>query len=430
MSKVLVFCIDALCPGDIGEMRNMPNFGPLIARSSYVKKIEPVWPALTYCCHTSIITGCYVDRHGIYHNEKIKRGGFFNEPWFNQKKEIKVPTLLDKAKEVGLTTCSLSWPVSGGANYDFNMPMIVPYHYTGWEPEKWLEGAATKNLMERYFHKHGRYIKGPDRSLDLFTMALALDIIEDFDQPDIMFVKMCDLDSTRHSNGVQHQKVTDQLRKHDEELGSLLEVIKRNGSFDQTNVVILGDHGMTDVNDVFLINVMLREAGFIKIDRNGKLLDYKALCHSNGLSAYIEVRDPTDHGLINEVRSFLQDLMDDPQIMLDYVMDINQAREFFKVDGPFDFIIESKLPISFGEQLDGNSIWGSKIAGDHKIGVATHGGSPNRSEVTSFVAYGPDIKEGVVIEQRPMIDEAPTIARMLGFEMFDTDGSVIAELLR
>jgi len=70
------------------------------------------------------------------------------------------------------------------------------------------------------------------------------------------------------------------------------------------------------------------------------------------------------------------------------------------------------------------------VPGDHKIGAATHGGSPTRAEVTTFIASGPEIREGVVIEVRSMVDEAPTMARMLGFEMTGTDGSVINELLR
>ena len=59
MSKVLVFCIDALCASDIADMRPMPHFGRFMEKSALVEQIEPVWPALTYCCHTSIITGCY-----------------------------------------------------------------------------------------------------------------------------------------------------------------------------------------------------------------------------------------------------------------------------------------------------------------------------------------------------------------------------------
>jgi predicted AlkP superfamily pyrophosphatase or phosphodiesterase len=293
-----------------------------------------------------------------------------------------------------------------------------------------LQGTATDNLMDRYFHKHGRYIKGPDRSLDLFTMALALDILEDYDQPDIMLVKMCDLDSARHTYGVHHPKVTDQLRKHDEEFGALLEVLKRKGQLSQTNFVVLGDHGMTDVRDVLLLNVLLRDAGFIKTDEEGNLTSFEALSHSNGLSAYVELRDPSDATMKRKVRDFLQSLVADSRVMLDYVMDMDEARQVFGVDGPFDFIIESKLPISFGERLDGDAIWESKIPGDHKIGVATHGGSPTRAEVTTFIASGPDIQEGVVMERRPMVDEAPTIARMLGFEMPCVDGLAIEEFLR
>lgn len=430
MSKVLVFCIDALCTSDVEVMREMPHFGPFIENGSYVRKLEPVWPALTYSCHTSILTGCYVYKHGITHNEKLRRGGYLNEPWVTMKKDVNVPTLLDLAREQGLTTCSLSWPVSGGAEYDMNMPMIVPYTYQGWEPERWLDGTATQNLMDRYFYKYGRYIQGPDRSLDLLTMALALDILDDYDQPDIMLVKMCDLDSCRHTYGTHHPKVIDQLRKHDAEFGAIVETLRRKGTLAETNFVILGDHGMTEVQDVLLLNVLLRQAGFIRVDDGGRLVHFDAISHSTGLGAYVELCDPADTGMKEKVRTYLETLKDDPRIMLDYVMDSNCAKRTFGVEGPFDFILESRLPISFGEQFDCDMIWGSQVAGDHKIGVATHGGSPQREEATLFMACGPDVQKGVVVERRSMVDEAPTMAKMLGFEMPDTDGTAIEELLR
>ena len=430
MSKLLVFCIDALCARDAEEMQKMPHFGPYMEKASRVASIEPVWPALTYCCHTSILTGCYVARHGITHNEKLRRGGVFGEPWFCMKSDVKTPTLLDAARAHGLTACSLSWPVSGGADYEMNMPMIVPYHYTGWEPEKWLRGTATDNLMQRYFHKHGRHIKGPDRSLDLYTMALALDILEDFEQPDVMLVKMCDLDSARHTYGVYNAHVSDQLRKHDEEFGAIIETLRRKGTLDETNIVILGDHGQTDVEDVLLINVLLRQAGFIRTDADGKVESFDAIAHSTGLCAYIELSDPHDAALKAAVREYLGSLMHDGRIKLAYVMDADEALERFGVAGPFDFIIESTLPISFGERLDCESVWASKIPGDHKTGAATHGGSPSREELTTFMAAGPDVATGVVVQRRSMVDEAPTMAKMLGFTMQGTDGKAIDEILR
>ncbi|MFQ9901510.1 MAG: alkaline phosphatase family protein [Ruthenibacterium sp.] len=113
-----------------------------------MEQIDPVFPALTYTCHTSILTGVYAGRHGILHNEVLRRGGQSNAPWHCMKQDVKAPTLLDVAHAHGMTVCSLSWPVSGGADYDMNMPMIVPYHYDGYEPEQYLAGTATENLMQ------------------------------------------------------------------------------------------------------------------------------------------------------------------------------------------------------------------------------------------------------------------------------------------
>ena len=112
MSKVLVFCIDALCASDVARMRRMPHFAQLLERGALVEKIEPVLPALTYTCHTSILTGTYAGRHGIVHNEKMTRGGHLDAPWYCMKSDVRGKTLLDIARENGLTTCSLSWPVS------------------------------------------------------------------------------------------------------------------------------------------------------------------------------------------------------------------------------------------------------------------------------------------------------------------------------
>lgn len=121
MSKVLVFCIDALCASDVARMRRMPHFAQLLERGALVEKIEPVLPALTYTCHTSILTGTYAGRHGIVHNEKMTRGGHLDAPWYCMKSDVRGKTLLDLARENGLTTCSLSWPVSGGADYTMNI---------------------------------------------------------------------------------------------------------------------------------------------------------------------------------------------------------------------------------------------------------------------------------------------------------------------
>ena len=94
-----------------------------------------------------------------------------------------------------------------------------------------------------------------------------------------------------------------------------------------------------------------------------------------------------------------------------------------------DILIENGKITAIGENLTGD-LYGSRLPGDHKVGAATHGGRPDREEVTTFMAAGPDVKPGVIVERRSMVDEAPTMARMLGFVMEDTDGTAIEEILR
>ena len=284
--------------------------------------------------------------------------------------------------------------------------------------------------MQRYFYKHGRFLKGPDRSLDLYTMALALDILEDFEQPDVMLVKMCDLDSVRHTFGVFHENTKVQLHRHDEELGALMEGLRRKGMLEHTNIVVLGDHGQTDIHDVLLMNVLFKKHGLLEADGQGNVTHFDAFCHSTGLAGFIEVRDPQDDAMMQKVRGLLESLKEDADIQLSTVMDARQAEEAFGVCGPFDFVIESALPISFGENAAGELCWGSRQPGDHKIGAATHGGTPRREQVTTFFAWGPAVKQAVVSGHRPMVDEAPTMARMLGLNMEHVDGRPIEEILR
>ena len=67
---------------------------------------------------------------------------------------------------------------------------------------------------------------------------------------------------------------------------------------------------------------------------------------------------------------------------------------------------------------------------DYRFGHATHGHNPDKGAQPVFVAYGPDIKKGVEIERRPIVDEAPTYAKILGVDMPWADGVPIDEILK
>ena len=193
---------------------------------------------------------------------------------------------------------------------------------------------------------------------------------------------------------------------------------------------LLGDHGQTDIRDAFLMNVYFRQLGLLSVDAEGQITSFDAVCHSTGLAALIEVRDPDDAALMARVREALEALRHDPDVQLSIVLDAAAAQARYGLSGPFDFVVESSLPIAFGEYPDGDTLWRSCQPGDKKTGVAPHGGSPAREEVTTFFAAGPDVRPCTVHGSRSMVDEAPTMAAMLGLTMPDVDGAPIFEILR
>ena len=428
-NKLFVFCLDALCTSDLDLMKEMPNFAWTFEKGSVVKHVEPIYPSFTYPCHCTIITGNTVKHHGVPHNAILKVEDA-NPPWYNQRADVKCPTIFDYAKKAGYLTCSLSWPVSGKADIDLNMPMIVPAGYMGDDPGQFLWGNASEELMEKYFWKYGRYLMGKDRSLDLYTMALAPDIIRDYGQPDVMFVKMCDLDSARHGNGVYSEEAVEQLRKHNYEFGVLLESIRRYGDFEHTNFVILGDHGQQDITMDLNVNILLRDAGFIRCDEQGKLVDYDAYCHSVSMSAWIQLKDPNDKVMREKVYDFLKSLKDDPKYNIGYLYTKEEADELFGLTGPLDFVIEGKEPMAFSSTLEGRDAFEKYLKPGQHRSVASHGHLPWRDETTTFIAVGPNVAENVVIERSSMLNEAPTMAAMLGLQMENIDGHVLEELIR
>ena len=428
-SKLFVFMLDALCSSDIEEMKKMSNFAWIFDKGSYVKHIEPVYPSYTYPCHCSIITGNYVKGFGVPHNAKVEVENA-NPSWYNQRSDIKCPTIFNYAQDAGLKTCALSWPVTGGAKeIDLNMPMIVPINYMGDNPGQFLVNNASQELMDRYYWKYGRHLMGKDRSLDLYTMALAPDIIRDYHQPDVMFVKMCDLDSARHSNGVYSKEALDQLRKHNYEFGVLLESIRRYGDFENTNFVIMGDHGQQNITRNLNVNVLLRNAGFIRVDENGKLTDWDAYCHSVSMCAWIQLKNPEDTAMREKVYSYLKSLKDDPAYNIGYLFTKEEAEEKFGLVGPLDFVIEGREPMNFSSTLEGRDPFEKYLKPGQYNSVASHGHLPFLDETTTFIACGPDVKPGVVIERSSMVNEAPTMAAMLGLEMKNTDGVIIKEII-
>ena len=105
--KFVIISNDAMVYDDLEYLSHKFAFKRLMGEGSVVKTLRSIYPTVTYAVHTSMITGCYPDKTGVYNNENdelcVKSSDWH---WFRPSNKCK--TLLDAAKEKGLTTANVS----------------------------------------------------------------------------------------------------------------------------------------------------------------------------------------------------------------------------------------------------------------------------------------------------------------------------------
>ena len=111
------------------------------------------------------------------------------------------------------------------------------------------------------------------------------------------------------------------------------------------------------------------------------------------------------------------------------VMTAEEADASDNLNGEFSFVIETDGYSSFSEDWKRPMVAPLDLS-DYRFGRATHGYYPDKGPQPVFFAFGPDIKEGVILERRNTVDEAPTYAKILGVEMPGVDGTPIEEMLK
>ena len=93
-------------------------------------------------------------------------------------------------------------------------------------------------------------------------------------------------------------------------------------------------------------------------------------------------------------------------------------------------MIEGLEPMSFDSTLSGKDLFQEYLKPGWSHSVASHGYLPHRDETTTFLGFGKNIKEGVVLERSSMLNEASTMARILGFNMDGTEGTPWNEIIK
>ncbi|ABK62371.1 MULTISPECIES: alkaline phosphatase family protein [Clostridium] len=423
-----IISFDALSSLDFDYIKELPNFKSFIREASYCKNVRSVFPSLTYPAHTTIVTGKYPKGHGVINNT-LFQPNCKNPDWYWYRKYIKGDTLYDLAIKEGMKVAALLWPVTGKSKIQYNMPEIFANKF--WKNQTMVSLFSGSPMFQYKLNKKYGYLRSGigQPYLDNFTHKSMLYTIEN-KKPNLTFVHYTDLDSMRHRYGFNSKEAREALLRHDSRLGDIISTLRKNNMYKDTTIVVLGDHSSLDENKIINLNVLLKENGYINANKNAKIIDYKAIANSCDGSTYIYTKK-YNFQLVNKVYDLLMEF----KKKYNCIEKIYSREEATRLgaDPNCTFMIDAKKGYYFLDNINGKLI--QEITDDNIDKIegatrATHGYSPFKPNYdTVFMMSGRGINKGVIVDKMNLVDEAPTLAKVMGLDLKDCDGRVIEEFL-
>jgi predicted AlkP superfamily pyrophosphatase or phosphodiesterase len=372
-----------------------------------------VLPTVTYPSHTTILTGVWPSKHGIYSNLTFDPLGNNLSGWYWYAEDIKVPTLWQAATKAGLVTGSVSWPVSVGAPVTY---LIPEFWRASKSPEdlKLMRAVSTPGLMAEIEKQAGPYINDLDDALpgDRQRTRYAAAILRG-KKAQFVTVHLAALDHIEHATGPFSPESLAALEELDGRVGELEDAVRAN--FPNYIVCVLSDHGFARTDHTLSLMIPFIEAGFVTV-KDGKVTDWKAFPRVDGGSAAIIVKDPRDRAAVGNL---LRKLAEDPANGIQQVL---EPAEIAKLGGAPNAAFWVDMKPNFAV----TNVQTGAMAKDRKVG-GTHGFSPLHDDLlASFFIAGPGIHHSDlgIIDMRAV---APTLASVLGLNF---SGDVPAVSLR
>ena len=429
MKKLIVLSADALVAEDMEYLATLPNFQKYLAGGVGIRRVHSVYPTITYPCHTTMITGVYPEKHQVTGNLELHPGQTSDLPWlWDSKYNACHQDIFTEAKKAGYETAAVFWPVTG--NHPAIDHLIDEYWIQSEEdtPEAAFRRMGSDEQMLRIVEKNSHGVKRLlHPQLDTFIVDCACDVIREC-HPDLLFLHPADVDWARHQYGVFNDQVKKTVESTDRYIGQIMSAVEESGAAEETNLVLVSDHGQRNITKIVNINVAFARAGLIRVKEDGTFADWDAWCLSGGMSAQVYLKHPDDPARMDQVKRLLEKMQKDVRYGIERIFTKEEA-EKEHLSGDFSFVLEALEGTSFGDQFQPPLVTSFETK-DYRYGHATHGYLPEKGPQPVFYAKGPDFAEHVMLDHARLVDEAPTLAALLGVEFPNVQGVTLWELLR
>ncbi|KAF6298480.1 hypothetical protein mRhiFer1_004541 [Rhinolophus ferrumequinum] len=223
-NKLLLVSFDGF-RWDYEQDVDTPNLDTMVLDGVKARYMTPAFVTMTSPCHFTLVTGKYIENHGVVHNM-----------YYNTTSKVKLPyhatlgiqrwwdngsvPIWITAQRQGLKTGSFFYP---GGNVTYQGMAVTLSRKEGilhnYKDEK--EWRANIDTVMTWFTKE---------DLDLVTLY--------FGEPD----------STGHKFGPDSQERKEMVAQVDRTVGYIRDSIRRSGLESRLNLIIASDHGMSTVN--------------------------------------------------------------------------------------------------------------------------------------------------------------------------------------
>jgi predicted AlkP superfamily pyrophosphatase or phosphodiesterase len=394
----------------------IPQLRRFLKEGTYADGVVGVVPTVTYPSHTTLVTGVWPAKHGIWANTTFDPLQKNYQGWYWYAEDIRVPTLWDAAAQAGRTTASIQWPVTVGAKITWNIPEI----WRAGTPEdaKLLHALTTPGLMEEAAGELGPYRGGIDASAegDESRGKYAAWLLEK-KRPGLLTLHLTALDHIEHEAGPLSEEAIAVLERLDAVIGNVRTAAERVAPR-HAFVAVVSDHGFARYDQQFTPFPAFRDAKLFTVNDKGGIVDWKAMPWETGGSAAIVLKDPQDTATVAEVRDLLAKLAADPANGIDRVLD---AEELHKWGGypNASFFVSLKPGWRTGLAMSGPLVTKIKPGG-------THGELPDLPDLrAAFFLVGPGVPPGKDLGVIDMRDIAPTLANEDGLSLPGADGKTL-----
>jgi len=427
-APVLMISIDGLKPEYITQAdahgMKIPYLRTLLREGTYAEGVVGIWPTVTYPSHTTLITGVWPAEHGIYNNLEFDPLQHYSGAWNWYAPLIRVPTLWTAAREGGLRTASVGWPVSAGAT---DVDWLIPEYWRSADPsggsgtanpeDRLLIAAVSRpaTLLKELEAKAGEYMMGNETSIggDEAKTRYTMEILRRL-KPGFMTLHLSSLDDAQHAHGPFSAEADADLEALD---GMVERLTKAAVAADpDAVVVVVSDHGFMTITHLVNLYIPFLQAGLVEATVNPAtkipvITAWKAEPWSAGGMAAVMLKDANDHTTEQQVKALLDKLVADPASGIAQVLD----RAAIKQRGAFPdaaFLVVLKPGYYVGAATSGDLVTVIPTA------RGSHGFSPEYPEMrASFFAVGKSIARNRDLGVVDMRQIAPTVAKILKVQL-------------